>query len=453
MNKIEFFLYLVFWYAFTLISVIYTKLYLNITNDSFTFIFVSFCYGFLFKVLTDRKNIQLLFTDKILLQNYLCLSLFNIGSILLTNISINQTSVSFIYIIKASEPIFVLVLSCHLLGHTYDNKTMLMLIQICFGVTLTILGDRSNSNNSFMFYALFSVFFANLSTAARSVFYKLYFQSESSNKFLPFLKPNSYQFYFNITFFSFLILLPFYLVKLLIMPFFSEQSFEYNIISVFYRIITSWIIEDNDLKLLKYLFIGSILNFSYNLFSFKILENVSSITHSVINIMKRMFVVFGSMLTFSTTLGPLQVVGIVLADSGCLIYSYLRTKSNLKINKVNLNIAALITKFIIGLISSVLVITFLFEIQKNNISSLSSMDYDYDNITQIDFIKNNELKSLKEQFYRKGKSRCVYKVRQTIIENFRRLLPKKKSLALLQIPDNENYEDLLIWYDFMLHFI
>ena len=446
MNKLEFFLYLVFWYIFTLISVIYTKFYLNITNDSLTFTLVSFSYGFVIKVLSDHKNILEMFMDKKHLRNYLCLSLFNIGSLTLTNISINQTSVSFIYMIKASEPIFVLVLSYYLLGHTCDYKIFLILIQICLGVSFTIIGNPSKSNNSFMMYALVSVFFSNLSTASRSVFYKLSFQSESSDKFHS-TKPSSYQLYFDVTFFSFLIVLPFYLAKLLIAILISSSS-EKEMAFVFYQIITNLAIDDNQMKLLKYLFVGTLLNFAYNLFSFKVLENVTSITHSVMNIMKRMFIVFGSMFVFSTKLGSMQVIGILLADIGCLIYSYLRTKSTIQIKHVNSRLTSFISKLIVGLISLVLILTFLFEIQKNNISA-TTLDYEYDNTTfEIDnSIKNlnSELKIEKDRFYKKYKSGCIRKLRYEILSNFRELLPQRKRVALLELPDNDNYDDTIIW--------
>ncbi len=44
-EKYKFGVYLIVWYASTLISAIYTKLYLDQTKESFTFTLITFGYG------------------------------------------------------------------------------------------------------------------------------------------------------------------------------------------------------------------------------------------------------------------------------------------------------------------------------------------------------------------------------------------------------------------------
>ena len=63
-NSIEYFLYLILWYIFTLISAICTKLYLNneTKNNEYTFTLVTFIYGFILKLMkksskTEIKNL------------------------------------------------------------------------------------------------------------------------------------------------------------------------------------------------------------------------------------------------------------------------------------------------------------------------------------------------------------------------------------------------------------
>ena len=159
----EFLTYLILWNVLTLISAINTKLYLNESNDSLTFSIITFSYSFMLKIILQFNEIkQQIFKDKPTFLKYVFLAIFNIGGQLFTNISIDQTSVSFIYMIKASEPLFVLVLSYIFLGQKYDWKVKLSMLQTCLGVTLTVYG-----NVHFSSYGLIAICLGNLSNALR----------------------------------------------------------------------------------------------------------------------------------------------------------------------------------------------------------------------------------------------------------------------------------------------
>ena len=413
-KNIEFFLNILLWYIFTLISAIYTKLYLNKTNESFTFTLITFSYGFVLNFFTLKKSILKDTTEN--LKKYFYLSIFNIGSILLTNISINQTSVSFIYMVKASEPIFVLFLSCVLLGHKYDNRIIATLIQICIGVTLTIIG-----NVKFSIYGLICIFFANLSTASRSVFYKLS-TSNDDDQSTHSKKTSLYSFYLNISFFSFIMTFPFYFVNLIIRVYFSFlQNRKYKTGFSFSKIILNVDLSNHNeefYEIVKYLLIGTFLNFLYNLFSFKILDNVTSITHSIINIMKRMFVVFGSMIFFSSKITSMQYFGIFLADSGCLIYSYFKATTQVKISNISNKKINFIRKMVFTVLIFIMLSTFIHE------------NYGIDSTKSIQ--NRNRLK-------------CIEKIKENIISSFKKIIPPGRDAILLDIPDHPNYGDSLIW--------
>ena len=94
-------LLVILWYNFTLISAVYTKHYLNLSNgDSFTFTLVTFGYGAFLKLITLKNYKQI--SDQV--SNYFYLAVCNVASLLLTNIAIHRTTVSFIYIVKVSIP-------------------------------------------------------------------------------------------------------------------------------------------------------------------------------------------------------------------------------------------------------------------------------------------------------------------------------------------------------------
>ena len=78
---------------------------------------------------------------------------------------------------------------------------------------------------------------------------------------------------------------------------------------------------------LEYLIYGSLFNFLYNLFSLRVLSNVAPISHSVINIMKRVFIVLCSMAVFNTQITWMQWIGMVSADIGVFSYSIMKMRS------------------------------------------------------------------------------------------------------------------------------
>ncbi len=85
----------ILWFVFTAVSAAYTKIYLNNTADVFTFTLITLFVGFLFSLINKS------FTEiKRYFSTYALLSLFNVASLFLTNISLNGNSVSFIYMIK-----------------------------------------------------------------------------------------------------------------------------------------------------------------------------------------------------------------------------------------------------------------------------------------------------------------------------------------------------------------
>ena len=91
--------FIILWYNFTLISAIYTKHYLNISNgDSLTFTVITFGVGACIKLIIFENFRQI--SDQA--WNYFYMAVCNVGSLLLTNIAIHHTTVSFIYIVKVS---------------------------------------------------------------------------------------------------------------------------------------------------------------------------------------------------------------------------------------------------------------------------------------------------------------------------------------------------------------
>lgn len=98
LGTIGFLINIAAWYGFTVFSTIYSKKFLNITSDAHTLTIASFVYAAVLKLIWRPKLADLIG----LLHNkdYLSLGLFNIGTILMTNIGMNETSVSVTYMVK-----------------------------------------------------------------------------------------------------------------------------------------------------------------------------------------------------------------------------------------------------------------------------------------------------------------------------------------------------------------
>jgi hypothetical protein len=93
----------IFWYGFTILSTIFSKKYLNLTKDPHTLTLVTFIYPTACKLLSGNvtKTLKII-RHKV----YIYLAFFNIGTILLTNIGMSETTVALTYMVKVRDDTF-----------------------------------------------------------------------------------------------------------------------------------------------------------------------------------------------------------------------------------------------------------------------------------------------------------------------------------------------------------
>lgn len=99
-NCIKFSINIFFWYGFTTLSTIFSKKYLNLTNDSHMLTLVTFLYPTVIRIFYKHQSMQKLKSQLFSSHVYFYLGFFNISTILLTNIGMNETSVSLTYMVK-----------------------------------------------------------------------------------------------------------------------------------------------------------------------------------------------------------------------------------------------------------------------------------------------------------------------------------------------------------------
>ena len=121
-SNFSFSISIILWYIFTILSSIFSKKYLNLGFDAHTLTLICLLYPVLLKLTlfkngNDSKN----YLNSC---NYVFLGLFNIGTILLTNIGLSQTSVSLIFMIKVFIYMYILKQQVSL------NQTFLFCLKI-----------------------------------------------------------------------------------------------------------------------------------------------------------------------------------------------------------------------------------------------------------------------------------------------------------------------------------
>eukprot|EP01023_Acetabularia_acetabulum_P062518 TRINITY_DN7706_c0_g1_i1.p1 TRINITY_DN7706_c0_g1~~TRINITY_DN7706_c0_g1_i1.p1 ORF type:complete len:406 (-),score=54.68 TRINITY_DN7706_c0_g1_i1:206-1378(-) len=213
---------------------------------------------------------------------------------LLTNTSLGLVAVSFTHTIKALEPFFSVLLSFMFLGDAPHPLVLLTLLPIVGGVAAA-----SFSEASFNWAGFASAMGSNLSFQSRNVLSKKVMTSD--------LKAlDNKQLFSLITVLAFLIVLPVCLLK---------EGF------TFYPAAMSALgIADPNTVIMKALRAGFFFHM-YQQVSYMILEQVSPVTHSIGNCVKRVIVIVASVVVFQNPVSQQNAIGTGVALFGVLLYS------------------------------------------------------------------------------------------------------------------------------------
>jgi solute carrier family 35 protein E1 len=214
---------------------------------------------------------------------------------LATVVSLSQGTVSFTHIIKAAEPIFTAVFSAFILGSVFPISVYLTLIPIVLGVGLASVKELSFSWLGFV-AGMSSNFFYQL----RIVYSKKELSGDNNT-----LSPANL--FRLVTIISAIELLP---------------------ISAFlegYKVRKVWddsIVRGMDSnEVIMNLLISGFSYYCYNEISFWILGSISPITHAVGNTIKRVIIIFASILILKSPITNHGILGSAIAIFGTLMYS------------------------------------------------------------------------------------------------------------------------------------
>ncbi|KNA08568.1 hypothetical protein SOVF_161150 [Spinacia oleracea] len=282
------------WYFQNIVFNIYNKKVLNIFPfpwllASFQLFVGSICMLFLwsFKIQTPPK------ITKPFIIALLGPALFHTIGHISACVSFSKVAVSFTHVIKSSEPVFSVIFSTFL-GESYPVSIWLSILPIVFGCSLAAVTEVS-----FNLQGLWGALISNVGFVLRNIYSKKSLQS--------FKEVDGLNMYGWISILSFLYLFP--------VACFVEGS---QWVPGYHKAIET---IGKPMTLYIWVMLSGVFYHLYNQSSYQALDEISPLTFSVGNTMKRVVVIVATILVFRNPVRPLNALGSGIAVLGTFLYS------------------------------------------------------------------------------------------------------------------------------------
>ncbi|MCL7039322.1 hypothetical protein MKW94_011749 [Papaver nudicaule] len=211
-------------------------------------------------------------------------------------VSMSKVAVSFTHIIKSGEPAFSVLVSRFIMGETFPMPVYLSLLPIIGGCGLAALTELNFNMIGFM-----GAMISNLAFVFRNIFSKKGMTGKSAGKSV-----GGMNYYACLSMLSLLILTPFAIA--VEGPQVWAAGWETAISQIGPNFVW-WVAAQ------------SIFYHLYNQFSYMSLDEISPLTFSVGNTMKRVSVIVSSIIIFRTPVQPVNALGAAIAILGTFLYS------------------------------------------------------------------------------------------------------------------------------------
>ncbi|XP_050371031.1 glucose-6-phosphate/phosphate translocator 2, chloroplastic-like [Argentina anserina] len=215
----------------------------------------------------------------------------SIGHVAAT-VSMANVAVSFTHIIKSGEPAFSVLVSRFLLGETFPTSVYLSLLPIIGGCGLAAITELNFNMIGFM-----GAMISNLAFVFRNIFSKKGMKGKSVS---------GMNYYACLSMLSLLILIPFAIAVE------GPQVWA-----------AGWktALEQIGPNFVWWVAAQSIFYHLYNQVSYMSLDQISPLTFSIGNTMKRISVIVSSIIIFRTPVQPINCLGAAIAIFGTFLYS------------------------------------------------------------------------------------------------------------------------------------
>ncbi|KAK6120759.1 hypothetical protein DH2020_045500 [Rehmannia glutinosa] len=287
------------WYFQNIVFNIYNKKALNIfPYPWFLASFQLFCGSVWMFILWSLKLQPCPKIDKSFIVALLGPALFHTIGHISACVSFSKVAVSFTHVIKSAEPVFSVVFSTFL-GDSYPLNVWLSILPIVFGCSLAAVTEVS-----FNFGGLSGAMISNVGFVLRNIYSKKSLQS--------FKEVNGLNLYGWISIISLLYLFP--------VAVFVEGS---QWVSGYHKAIAT-IGKPSTFYL--WVILSGIFYHLYNQSSYEALDDISPLSFSVGNTMKRVVVIIATVLVFRNPVRPLNALGSAIAIFGTFLYSQATAK-------------------------------------------------------------------------------------------------------------------------------
>ncbi|XP_059283032.1 glucose-6-phosphate/phosphate translocator 1, chloroplastic [Lycium ferocissimum] len=207
-------------------------------------------------------------------------------------VSMSKVAVSFTHIIKSGEPAFSVLVSRFLLGETFPTAVYLSLIPIIGGCGLSALTELN-----FNWIGFSGAMISNVAFVFRNIFSKKGMKGKSVS---------GMNYYACLSMLSLLLLTPFAIA--VEGPQMWALGFEKAVSTIGPQIVW-WMAAQ------------SVFYHLYNQVSYMSLDEISPLTFSIGNTMKRISVIVSSIIIFRTPVQPVNALGAAIAILGTFLYS------------------------------------------------------------------------------------------------------------------------------------
>ncbi|XVE80339.1 hypothetical protein DITRI_Ditri14bG0132000 [Diplodiscus trichospermus] len=207
-------------------------------------------------------------------------------------VSMSKVAVSFTHIIKSGEPAFSVLVSRFLLGETFPLSVYLSLVPIIGGCALAAVTELNFNMTGFM-----GAMISNLAFVFRNIFSKKGMKGKSVS---------GMNYYACLSVLSLVILTPFAIA--VEGPQMWAAGWQNTLSQIGPQFIW-WVAAQ------------SIFYHLYNQVSYMSLDEISPLTFSIGNTMKRISVIVSSIIIFHTPVQPINALGAAVAILGTFLYS------------------------------------------------------------------------------------------------------------------------------------
>ncbi|KAG7026622.1 Glucose-6-phosphate/phosphate translocator 2, chloroplastic [Cucurbita argyrosperma subsp. argyrosperma] len=292
-QKLKIGLYFATWWALNVVFNVYNKKVLNAFPYPWLTSTLSLAAGsFMMLVSWATRMVDAPKTDLDFWKSLLPVAVAHTIGHVAATVSMSKVAVSFTHIIKSGEPAFSVLVSRFLLGEMFPLPVYLSLIPIIGGCALSALTELNFNMTGFM-----GAMISNLAFVFRNIFSKKGMKGKSVS---------GMNYYACLSMLSLLILTPFAIA--VEGPKLWAEGFQQALSQIGPNFIW-WLVAQ------------SMFYHLYNQVSYMSLDQISPLTFSVGNTMKRIFVIVSSIIIFRTPVRPINAIGAAIAILGTFLYS------------------------------------------------------------------------------------------------------------------------------------